>query len=411
MSVTRTIADLCQDLGELLKQRFTGEIVLGQPKAVTIYLSSGKLLWVTDRVHPVRRWHRAIQKHCNDKSNTDLTALKKISNYQQLSQAILGQNIAIESAKAAIAEVARECFFEILGEQSVLGKLTWEIDSSKLKLPTGLTLSTEETETVLTDANSARQQWQAANLENYLPSSSPVLQQEQIYDAMDIPIPKNYLQGDRTLWDVALAMQTSIVLITRSLVHLERQNIINFKQIPDIAATQNGNSSSESSQTKQRNYGFSPTTPQPETNKIESDRVKSTVSSSFNFDRSKPLIACIDDSPVLGHSVKKILTSVGYQSLIIPEPMAGMGLLVKYRPSLILLDLLMPTVNGYSVCKFLRETNLFKTTPIVILTAKDTLVDRTRAKLAGATDFITKPPEPQELLHVVRMHITDVPWS
>jgi two-component system, chemotaxis family, response regulator PixG len=68
----------------------------------------------------------------------------------------------------------------------------------------------------------------------------------------------------------------------------------------------------------------------------------------------------------------------------------------------------MPTVNGYSVCKFLRETNFFKTTPIIILTSKDTIVDRTRAKLAGATDFLSKPPETQELLQVIRQYITDI---
>jgi two-component system, chemotaxis family, response regulator PixG len=144
-------------------------------------------------------------------------------------------------------------------------------------------------------------------------------------------------------------------------------------------------------------------------NSARTNQTRNTAQPSF--DPRKPLIACIDDSPVLSHSVKKILESVGYQSMVIPEPLAGMGLLAKYRPNLILLDLLMPTVNGYSVCKFLRETTLFKTTPIVILTAKDTIVDRTRAKLAGATDFITKPPEPQELLQVIRLHIIDVPWS
>ncbi len=81
---------------------------------------------------------------------------------------------------------------------------------------------------------------------------------------------------------------------------------------------------------------------------------------------------------------------------------------MKHLPDLILLDLNMPNDNGYSVCKFLRESEAFSKTPIVILTSQDTAIDRTRAKLVGATDFIAKPPEPKKLLQMIELYLDGV---
>ncbi len=64
-----------------------------------------------------------------------------------------------------------------------------------------------------------------------------------------------------------------------------------------------------------------------------------------------------------------------------------MSILVKYHPNLIFLDLLMPHTSGYSLCKFLRKTHQFRETSIIILTGQDGIIDRTKAKLTGASDF------------------------
>jgi two-component system, chemotaxis family, response regulator PixG len=85
--------------------------------------------------------------------------------------------------------------------------------------------------------------------------------------------------------------------------------------------------------------------------------------------------------------------------------MAGFALLIEQKPDLILLDLNMPNANGYSICKFLRETPVFGKTPIIILTAQDSSIDRTRAKLVGANDFISKPPGTQALIDLIKIHL------
>jgi chemotaxis family two-component system response regulator PixG len=65
----------------------------------------------------------------------------------------------------------------------------------------------------------------------------------------------------------------------------------------------------------------------------------------------------------------------------------------------------LPNADGYSICKFLRETLVFKKTPILILTARNTQIDRFRAQQAGATDFLAKPPQPKELLQIIQKYL------
>ncbi|MEL7315628.1 MAG: response regulator, partial [Cyanobacteria bacterium J06559_3] len=116
----------------------------------------------------------------------------------------------------------------------------------------------------------------------------------------------------------------------------------------------------------------------------------------------KSTIACIEDSPVLSHRLKRILATAGYHTLLIHEPMRGFSELIEHRPDLILLDLMLPNADGYSVCKFLRDTPVFEKTPIVILTGQNSPIDRTRARLAGANEFLTKPPQSEKLLAIIR---------
>lgn len=410
MTVTKNVSNVSREIEDLLEQKFTGKVVIGQQeRQVKICLSTGELVWVKDRQHFRRRWHRAIGKiFAADDSAENIELLRSIEDYRRLSLTAAKQ-INPDRVASAIANLAQECLAELSIQQSLDPKLTWTIEpQTSLESLNNLRLSVEQTKAMLLKASLLAQQWQSAELANCLPTFSPVIQQEQMYDAIEMPIPKTYLRGQHSLWDLAVKLKTSVVLITRSLVNLEKQNIVKFQQIPDLPETSNSKTYAlQASQPESNNSDIALSSERPEPSRTNTEHKMNTTKHSF--DPRKPIVACIDDSPVLAHSVKKILASVGYQSMVISEPMAGMGLLVKYRPNLILLDLLMPTVNGYSVCKFLRETTLFKTTPIIILTSKDTIVDRTRAKLAGATDFLSKPPEPQQLLQLIRLYLIDLP--
>ncbi len=85
--------------------------------------------------------------------------------------------------------------------------------------------------------------------------------------------------------------------------------------------------------------------------------------------------------------------------------MQGFSQLIEHIPSLILLDVMLPHTDGYNICRFLRDTPVFKKTPIIILTGRSKPVDRARASMAGATEFLVKPPEAKELLETIRKHL------
>ncbi|MEL4897544.1 response regulator [Crocosphaera sp. Alani8] len=87
------------------------------------------------------------------------------------------------------------------------------------------------------------------------------------------------------------------------------------------------------------------------------------------------------------------------------KPLKAIPSFLKNKPDLIFLDLVMPITNGYELCTQLRKTPSLKDVPVVILTGKDGLVDRMRAKIVGANDFLSKPVKVSEFIKVLNKHL------
>ena len=117
------------------------------------------------------------------------------------------------------------------------------------------------------------------------------------------------------------------------------------------------------------------------------------------------LIACIDDSPIICQSMQKVITGANYRFLGISDPLRAIATLLSQKPDMVFLDLIMPNANGYEICSQLRKLSIFKETPIVILTGQDGIIDRVRAKLVGATDFLSKPVAASTVLEVINRYL------
>jgi chemotaxis family two-component system response regulator PixG len=116
------------------------------------------------------------------------------------------------------------------------------------------------------------------------------------------------------------------------------------------------------------------------------------------------LIACIDDSQAIAQTLRNIVEPAGYQFIHTADPVRGLAQLAQHKPDLIFLDIEMPNASGYTVCQFLRKAPAFKHTPVIMLTSRDNLVDRSRAKLVGASEFIAKPPEGEQVLQIIEKY-------
>ena len=141
-----------------------------------------------------------------------------------------------------------------------------------------------------------------------------------------------------------------------------------------------------------------PTFPQIETYSLQVSKPTSNSSQDSNL----PVIACIDDSNTVQRQVKLTLEAVGYQIIDILDPSLALKKLYRQNPVLILMDINMPKMNGYDLCSMLRRSQKFQEIPIVMLTGRDGMINRARAKWVGASEYLTKPFEPNELIELVK---------
>ncbi|PHV62685.1 response regulator [Cyanobacterium aponinum IPPAS B-1201] len=119
----------------------------------------------------------------------------------------------------------------------------------------------------------------------------------------------------------------------------------------------------------------------------------------------KPLIACIDDSQAIQRIVKMTLIAGGFDVVSITEPAKAMSSFVRQKPDLILMDINMPDIDGYKLAYMLRQSALLKDIPILMLTGRDGVLDRVKAKMVGAVGYISKPFNPQELVQSIQDNI------
>lgn len=118
-------------------------------------------------------------------------------------------------------------------------------------------------------------------------------------------------------------------------------------------------------------------------------------------DGSNPRILVVDDVPENGRLLTAVLTPHGYDVVSATDGRAALELVESLNPDLVLLDVVMPQMDGYAVCRRLREREETAVLPVIMLTSS-VGQEKTRAIEAGADDFIPKPFNHHELLTRVR---------
>lgn len=119
---------------------------------------------------------------------------------------------------------------------------------------------------------------------------------------------------------------------------------------------------------------------------------------------TKRKILVVDDEPSIREFLAQIL-SADYQIILAKSGTEAVEKAQSQKPSLILLDILMPGMTGVEVCKHLRNDSNTKLIPIIMLTALNEPEQRTQAFLAGADDYISKPFKPDELLARIKSKV------
>ncbi len=113
----------------------------------------------------------------------------------------------------------------------------------------------------------------------------------------------------------------------------------------------------------------------------------------------KITVVCVEDDPEMIELIRLILTRQGYEVLGANGGQEGLALIRQAHPDLVLLDLMMPDMDGWEVYQQMREDEATREIPVIVVTAKAQGVDKMLAlQIAKVDDYITKPFGPAELL-------------
>lgn len=109
-------------------------------------------------------------------------------------------------------------------------------------------------------------------------------------------------------------------------------------------------------------------------------------------------VMVVDDSQTVRNIMALILHRAGHRSVRVSSAMEALNTLTELVPDLIFLDITLPGMDGLDVCKIIKENPRTKQVPVVMLSGNDEVFDKVMGRLAGASDYITKPFEPETIL-------------
>jgi len=117
------------------------------------------------------------------------------------------------------------------------------------------------------------------------------------------------------------------------------------------------------------------------------------------MDKVKVLV--VDDEELLVEMMRLRLEANGYEVIAAYDGKQGLDLARKEKPNIIILDIMLPKMDGYKVCRMLKFDAEYKDIPIILSTARGQDSDKDLGKEVGANAYITKPFEPEELLSII----------
>ncbi len=116
-------------------------------------------------------------------------------------------------------------------------------------------------------------------------------------------------------------------------------------------------------------------------------------------------ILVVDDSKTIRRTAETLLSKEGCQVFTAIDGFDALSKIADHQPDLIFVDIMMPRLDGYETCSLIKHNKTFKSTPVIMLSSKDGLFDRARARIVGSEQYLTKPFTKDELLGAIANQI------
>jgi twitching motility two-component system response regulator PilG len=120
----------------------------------------------------------------------------------------------------------------------------------------------------------------------------------------------------------------------------------------------------------------------------------------------KKKVMLIDDSHTIRRTAELFLKDRDVDVFLVENGFDALGEIYATKPDLIFIDLMMPKLGGYETCQIVKQHPDFKDIPIVVLSSRDGMFDKARAKMVGVEEYLTKPFSKESLLSTVDQFLT-----
>jgi twitching motility two-component system response regulator PilG len=120
----------------------------------------------------------------------------------------------------------------------------------------------------------------------------------------------------------------------------------------------------------------------------------------------EPVVLVVDDSPTVRKIVQLTLQREHMQVVTAADGLSALATVADVSPDLILLDIMLPRMDGYNICQVIRKNLAYRDLPIIMLSGKDGIFDKMRGRLAGSSDYITKPFDSSDLVQTVKRYLS-----
>ena len=367
---------------KLIKEKaFSGNVIIrvGSAPQWMFSFSQGQLVSISGGIDPINRWQRNLEI-----ASLDLPSNRSIEPNSSV-EVCLGPNVLAQQLAAI------EVLFDIIqlsqlnGDRMIMQSIAINSNNNL----SSLSLPLLDIELMLNQAIQDWKRWISAVSIKYVPSHFPIVNRLELTAINGLQYMISSIDGDLSLRSLAIYHHQHLLDFTQSLLPLFKSGSISLSPQPKSKLSSIATLSSRSESHHRDNRS----------NEIGMMGIDNKVG------RSQQLIACIDDSLPIYQYLERILTEHGYRSFGVQDPLKIMPSLIKNKPDLIFLDLLMPITNGYEVCERIRKTPRLRDVPVVILTGKDGLIDRMRSKIAGANGFLSKPVRAGSVLTILDKHL------
>ena len=116
-------------------------------------------------------------------------------------------------------------------------------------------------------------------------------------------------------------------------------------------------------------------------------------------------VMVIDDSKTIRRTAETLLKKEGCEVVTANDGFEALGRIAEVQPQVIFVDIMMPRLDGYQTCALIKSNQLFKNTPVIMLSSKDGLFDKARGRIVGSEQYLTKPFTKESLLKAVAAHV------